>query len=139
MQKIWFMPFLIAIALVLVLCSVYGFVEIIYPLSIIISFFACFLVIAINASVQAGLNPGLEKLRPSFWSNVYNAWLYVTDRKRWRLLASVFSCIFGALFGSFFGWAWNMAWKVSFSVSLASWISGMFLMLSLAMLISTSD
>jgi hypothetical protein len=139
MQKIWFMPFLIAIALVLVLCSVYGFVEIIYPLSIIISFFACFLVIAINASVQAELNPGLENLRPSFWSNVYNAWLYVTDRKKWRLLASVFSCIFGALFGSFFGWAWNMAWKVSFSVSLASWISGMFLMLSLAMLISTSD
>jgi hypothetical protein len=139
MQKIWFMPFLIAIALFLMLCSVYGFVEVIYPLSIMISFFACFLVIAINASVQAGFNPGLEKLRPSFWSDVYNAWLYVTDRKRWRLFASVFSCIFGALFGSFFGWAWNIAWKVGFSVSLASWISGMFLMLSLAMLIATSD
>ena len=133
------MPFLIASALVLMLCSVYGFFEMIYPLSIMISFFGGFLVIAINASVQAGLNPGLEKLRPSFWSNVYNAWLYVTDRKRWRLLASVFSCIFGALFGSFFGWAWNIAWKVSFSVSLASWILGMFLMLSLAMLIATSD
>ena len=139
MQKIWFIPFLIASALVLMLCYVYGFVEIIYPLCIMISFFASFFVIAINASMQAELNPGLEKLRPSFWSNVYNAWLYVTNRKRWRVLASGFSCIFGALFGSFFGWAWNIAWKVSFLVSIASWISGMFLMLSLAMLVATSD
>jgi len=139
MQKIWFVPFLIATALVLMLCYVYGFVEVIYPLCITISFFGGLLGIAINASVQAGLNPGLEKLKPSFWSSVYNAWLYVTDRKRWRLLASAFSCIFGALVGSFFGWAWNIAWKISFSVSLASWISGMFLMLSLAMLIATSD
>ena len=139
MQKIWFIPFLIASALVLMLCSVHGFVEMIYPLCIMISFFGGFLVIAINASMQAELNPGLEKLRPSFWSSVYNAWLYVTNRKRWRVLASVFSCIFAALFDSFFGWAWNIAWKVSFSVSIASWISGMFLMLSLAMLVVTSD
>jgi hypothetical protein len=41
--------------------------------------------------------------------------------------------------GSVFGVIITFSWNVSSSVSSASWLSGMFFMLSIAMLIATSD
>jgi len=90
MQKIWFVPFLVASALVLIVCFVQGVSAIVYPLSLTLSFFVGYLVMGFRASLQAGLNPGLKKLEPSFWSSLYDAWLWVTDRKRWKVYACMY-------------------------------------------------
>lgn len=141
MSKICLILFLIASITVLIVCSVYGLVAITYPLVLTLCFLGVFLGEDIDASLQASVNPGLENIEePSFWfSRIYNAWLYVKDREGWALYASFISCILGAIFGSIFGWIITNSWNVSSSVSSASWFSGMFLMLSLALLIATSD
>jgi len=91
-----------------------------------------------RASLQAGLNDGLEKLEPSFWSSLYDAWLYVTDGKRWRVYAIAFSCLIAAVVGTSFGFALLLlSKKTSFptlGTYLTSWISGIFLMLTIAIL-----
>jgi len=93
-----------------------------------------------RASLQAELNPGLEKLEPSFWSSVYDAWLWVTDRKRWKVYALSFSCIIGAVLGTTWGFALLLLFKkISYSTlgtHLTSWTSGIFLMLTIAILIA---
>lgn len=138
MRKIWFVPFLVASALVLIVCFVHGGSAIVFPLSLTLSFFAGYLIMGFRASLQAGLNPGLEKLEPSFWSSVYDAWLWVTDRKRWKVYAISFSCIIGAIVGTTFGFALLLLFKkISLSTlgtDLTSWTSGIFLMLTIAIL-----
>lgn len=53
----------------------------------------------LNAVYQASMNPGLEKLNnPSFWfSAVGNAYLFVTDRERWMLYASLLAYLSGVI------------------------------------------
>jgi len=132
---------LIAAITVLIVCYVYGLVTIIYPLVLTLCFSAIFLAEAIDASFQASVNPGLKNVEESsFWfSRIYNAWLYVKDKEGWALYASFISYILGTLLGSVFGWIITNSWNVSSSTSFASWLSGMFLMLSIAGLIVTSD
>jgi len=140
MQKIWFVPFLVASALVLIVCFVQGVSAIVYPLSLTLSFFVGYLVMCFRASLQAGLNPGLKKLEPSFWSILYDAWLWVTDRNRWKVYACIHACIIGAITGTTFGFALLLLFKkISFSTLgtyLTSWASGIFLMLTIAILIA---
>jgi hypothetical protein len=140
MRKIWFVPFLVASALVLIVCFVQGGSAIVFPLSLTLSFFAGYLIMGFRASLQAELNPGLEKLEPSFWSSVYDGWLWVTDRKRWKVYALSFSCIMGAILGTIWGFALLLLFKkISFSTlgtHLTSWTSGIFLMLTIAILIA---
>jgi hypothetical protein len=141
MSKIWLTLFLIAGITVLIVCFVHGLVAIIYPLILTFCFLGVFLCEAFDASFQASVNPGLESVEESsFWfSRIYNAWLYVKDREGWALYASFISYILGAVLGSVFGVIITFSWNVSSSVSSASWLSGMFFMLSIAMLIATSD
>jgi hypothetical protein len=141
MSKIWLTLFLIASITVLIVCFVYGLVAIIYPLILTFCFLGAFLCEACDASFQASVNPGLKNVEESsFWfSRIYNAWLYVKDREGWALYASFISYILGTVFGSIFGVIITFSWNVSSSVSSASWLSGMFFMLSIAMLIATSD
>lgn len=141
MSKIWLTLFLIASITVLMVCFVHGLVAIIYPLILTFCFLGVFLCEAFDASFQASVNPGLESVeKSSFWfSRIYNAWLYVKDREGWALYASFISYILGAVLGSVSCAIITISWNVSSSVSSASWLSGMFFMLSIAMLIATSD
>ena len=132
MHRIWFVPLLTSSALVLMVCLVYGVVAIVYPLSLILLFSGWYLIMVFRAWRQADLNPRLEELRPSFWSNIYDVWLFVTDRETWRLYVSGLSGVAAALFGSFFGFVFQVSAEMSFSMSVASWISGMCLMVSIA-------
>jgi MFS family permease len=141
MSKTWLALFLIAGAAVLIVCFVYGWAAVTFPILLVLGFFGAFSLIAVNASIQASANPGLEKLEePDYWlSGIYNAWLYVTDRENWASDASLWSYLLGAFLGSIFGIIILFFGNVTFSLSIASWLSGMFLALSIAILVATSD
>jgi len=141
MSKIWPILFLIACITLLASCLFYGLVILTFPLIFLLWFSIFFLAFAIRSSVQASANPGLEELEePDYWfSAIYEAWLYVTDRKGWAIHVCFWSYIIGALISLMFGGLVFFVWKTSFAVSLASWLSGMFLMLSIASLIANSD
>jgi hypothetical protein len=141
LSRIWFTLFLIASITVLIVCFIHGSVAIVCPLVLTFCFLSAFLVELVDASFQASVNPGLKNVtESSFWfSRIYNAWLYVNDREGWALYASFISYIIGAIFGSLFGWIITRLWNISSSVSTASWFSGMFFMLAIALLIATSD
>ena len=132
--------FLIACAAVLTVCFVYGWAAVTFPSLLVLGFFGSFASMTFNASIQASANPGLGKLEePDYWlSRIYNAWLYVHDIESWASYASLWSCVLGALLGSFFG-GLILRGNVTFSMSIASWLAGMFLMLSIAILLVTSD
>jgi len=99
-----------------------------------------FSALAFRSSVQADANPGLEKIdEPDYWfSAVYEAWLYVTDRKEWAVYVCLWSYIFGAFVSLMFGGVTFFVLATSFPVSITSWLSGMFLVLSIAALIANS-
>jgi hypothetical protein len=141
MSKTWLALFLIAGAAVLIVCFVYGWAAVTFPILLVLGFFGAFSLIAVNASIQASANPGLEKLdEPDFWlSGIYNAWLYVNDRESWASYASLWSYLLGAFLGSIFGVIILFFENVTFSASIASWLAGMFLVLSIAILVATSD
>jgi len=141
LSRIWLTLFLIAIITVLIVCFIHGSVVIVYPLLLTFCFLGAFLAELVDASFQASVNPGLKNVtESSFWfSRIYNAWLYVNDREGWALYASFISYIIGTILGSLFGWIITRAWNISSSISTASWFSGMFFMLSIALLIATSD
>jgi len=138
MSKTWLVLFLIAVAAVLIVCFVYGWAAVTFPILLVLSFFGVFLSLADDASRQARANPGLENLyEPDYWlSRIYNAWLYVNNQEKWASYASLWSCLWGVLIGSLFGVLFFR--NVTFSVSIASWLAGMFLVLSIAILVATS-
>lgn len=142
MRKIWFAPFLVASTLVLMMCVVQDVFAAVYPLFLALWSFVGYLIMYIRASWQAELNPGLETLEPSFWSSIYFAWLYATDRKRWKVHTSAFSCIFAAMLGTSFGFLllfyFEKISRPTLGAYLPSWISGLFLMLTIAILIVKS-
>jgi len=102
-------------------------------------FLGIFLLLLIEAEIQAAANPGIERIdEPNFWfSKIYNAWLYVTDREEWAYFASLLAGIFSLIFGSMFGWILSMHLK-ALSVSLVSWLVGVFLLSSMAIFTATS-
>jgi hypothetical protein len=141
MSRLFAVLFLVAGVLVLMFNFVYGLIEFFFPLMLLFWFSIAFLGFAIRSSVQADANPGLEKVeKPDYWlSAVYEAWLYVTDREEWALYVCLWSYVFGVLIGSAVGGLVLFHWKTDFYTSLASWFSGMFMLLSIAGLIATSD
>jgi hypothetical protein len=140
MSRIFLVLFLVAGVLVLMFNFVYGLIELFFPLMLLLWFSIAFLGFAIRSSIQAEANPGLERMeKPDYWfSAVYEAWLYVTDREEWAFYTCLWSYIFGALGGSGVGGLVLFHLKADFYTSLASWFSGMFMMLSIAGLIATS-
>lgn len=139
MSKTWLILFLIAYVAVSIVWFVYGSVGMVYPLYLTFSFLGVFSLITVNALLQAYFNPGLERLdKPNFWfSSVYNAWYYVTDRELWAEYAVAFSCLIGALFGSLYGLLTLFYLNASYYTYIASWLSGMLLMVSIAMPVAT--
>ncbi len=119
------------IALVTIL---YGTTALIFLFALPFCFFVAFGIITWNAAWQAALTPGLERIdTPSFWSNIYNAWLYTTDREGWALLATIISLIFGAaLWGSLLSW-FILVWTKTTAAGIhQSWLVGMFFTCSIA-------
>jgi ABC-type sulfate transport system permease component len=102
-------------------------------------FLGMFFMLLIGAEIQAAANPGIERIEePSFWfSAIYNAWLYVTDREEWAYFASLLASVLSFVFGSLFGWILSMHLKVS-GVSLVSWLVGLYLLFSIAIFTATS-
>ncbi|MFZ0965551.1 MAG: hypothetical protein WAN82_02870 [Candidatus Bathyarchaeia archaeon] len=141
MSKTWLLLFLIASAAVLIVCFVCGWAAVTFPFLLVLGFFGVFALHVVNALIQVRANPGLERLyKPDYWySVIYNAWLYVNDREEWGSYASLWSFLGGAILGSIFGEIILSSGKVTFSVSIASWLAGMFLELSIAILVATSD
>lgn len=141
MSKTWLLLFLIASAAVLIVCFVYGWAAVTFPSLLVLGFFGVFAYLAVDASIQARANPGLERLyEPDYWySLIYNAWLYVNDREEWGSYASLWSFLCGAILGSIFGEIILSSGKVTFYISIASWFAGTFLELSIAILVATSD
>ncbi len=141
MSKRWLILFLLAITSVLIVCFVYGLAAAVYPSALVLTFSGFFLIAAWSDSFQASVTPGLKKLNePEWpWSRVYFAWLYVNDMERWVSYTIIISYLIGSILGALLGWFILLPLKVSFSTSFASWLSGMFLMLSIAELIATSD
>jgi len=139
MQRISLALLSAAFAVFLLVCYFYGIATIIYSAILVISFFCFFYLTMLNASIQASANPGLERTdEPDFWfSGVYNAWLYVTDRQGWAWYASLTSYVLGALWGTAFG-ALLLYRMISFETSLVCWLSGMFLDFSIVVLVATS-
>ena len=119
MSKTWLLLFLIASAVVLILCFIYGLPGVTFPFLLVLGFFGAFASLAVNASIQAWSNSGLAKLdKPNFWfSRIYNAWLYVNDREKWGLYASLSSYLVGAFLGTIFGGIILFSWEVTFFVS----------------------
>jgi hypothetical protein len=132
---------LIASFLVLIFSLVFGTVELLFPAMFLLWFSAFFLVFALRANIQVDANPGLKELdEPDYWwSQVYDAWLYVADRKQWASYTCLWSCVFGGFFGSTLGVPAVLYWKPDFYASLVSWLSGMFMMLSVAGFIAGSN
>jgi len=141
MSKTWLLLFLIASAAVLIVCFVYGWAAMTFPSLLVLGFFGIFAFLAVDALIQASANPGLERLyKPNYWySIIYNAWLYVHDREEWGSYVSLWSFVGGAILGSMFWEIILSSGNVTFSMSIASWLAGMFLELSIAILVATSD
>jgi len=119
----------------------YGFEAIIFPSVHVLCFLGNLLHVIWNAEVQSGATPGLDKMdEPDRWfSSIHNAWLYVNDQERWASYASLSSCVVGAAGGSILGGLLLFIWKISGPVVVASWVSGIFLMVSVAMWVTTSE
>ena len=141
MSRKYLVLFLIACVLVLTLSYVIGFTELLFPSMFLLGFLVGFLLSAYSSSIQAEANPGLEELEEPdyFFSKIYDAWLYVNDRRRWASYTCLWSCVFGGLLGVMFGVPTVLNWKLDFYASLVSWLSGMFLIVSMAGLIAKSD
>jgi hypothetical protein len=139
MPRKWLILFLIACAAVFIVWYVYGLVGMVYPLCITLSFLGVFSLTTLSAVIQAYFTPGLERLdKPNFWfSSVYNAWYYVTDREVWAAYAVGGSCLAGASLGSVYGLSPLLHWYASYPTYIASWLSGMLLMISIAIPIGT--
>jgi hypothetical protein len=141
MAKTWLLLFLIASAVVLIVCFVYGWAAVTFPFLLALSFFGVFACLVVDASIQARVNPGLERLyEPDYWfSRIYNAWLYATNRKEWWSYASLWSFIWGAVLGSILGEIILSPEKVTLYLFIASWLAGVLLELSIAFLVAKSD
>jgi hypothetical protein len=141
MAKTWLLLFLIASAAVVIVCFVYGWAAVTFTFLLALSFFGVFACLAVDASIQARANPGLERLyEPDYWfSRIYNAWLYATNRKEWWSYASLWSFIWGAVFGSILGEIILSPERVTLYLFIASWLAGMLLELSIAVLVVKSD
>jgi len=140
MSKAWFITLFLAAFSVIAVCLVYGLYTVIFPFILLLAFFLFFRVYAFAASIQANAIPGIEQLdEPDFFlSQIYMAWLYVNDRKRWAKYAAIFSYLSGAFFGSLFGILISFSLRVNFNVSFASWLLGMSITLLTAMRMATS-
>jgi len=132
----WFILSLIAGVTVTIVCLVYGLIAATFPLALLLFFFVLLFAFALNALVQAGANPGLREMKeqPDFWlSSIYNAWLYVHDKESWAGYASLFSFLLAVPLGSLSGGAILVMKNVSSSILWASWLAGIFLLFSIAM------
>ncbi len=114
-----------------------GGVALSYPL--IFLFFYFFVVVGsyFNAVWQASMTPGLEKLDdPSFlFSAIGNAYLYMTDRRRWMLYVSLIGFFAGLLLGTPIGYI-VVGRALSLNLldaneALASWFAGVFLVFAM--------
>lgn len=141
MSKIAAILFLVAFIVCLLVCYVFGLTAAVFPFMILCVFGFSFGVFLVGASVQAEATPGLEELEePSFcFSRIYDVWLYVNDRAGWALYTAFFSYIIGGMLGSMLGWAILSQLKANPIVYAPSWLAGMFLTLSFAVFIVTTD
>ncbi|MEM3704329.1 MAG: hypothetical protein QXX59_00175 [Candidatus Bathyarchaeia archaeon] len=128
-----------SVIVTLIVCFFLGTAILIYPSTFILCFLGMFLALLIGAEIQTAANPGIEEMdEPDFWfSEVYDVWLYVTDREGWAYLASFLAGIFSLVIGSLSGWILCNHWNVS-GISFISWLVGVFLLLSLAIFTATS-
>jgi hypothetical protein len=120
-------------------CLFLGTAVLIYPLTFTLFFLGIFLSFLIGAKIQAAAIPGIENIdEPDFWfSRIYNAWLYVTDREEWAYFTSFLAGIFSFIFGSLFGSILSMDSRV-LNVLLVSWLVGVFHLFSMAIFTATS-
>jgi len=128
--------FAIAVAFLAIAAFVYGTGVLIFPTTCLLGYFLTFGATILQAEMHSSEIPGLEKLEePDFWSTIRNAWLYVKDREAWLRQASLFSFIGGFLLGLFLGFlALTLISLPSNEALLVSWVSGVLLTLSVAML-----
>lgn len=120
----------------------YGATALSFSFSLVIFYFLGLGVLAMNAEIQAGLNPGIENLEPSFWSSVYNAWLYRTNSQKWAKYATVFAVIFSVLLGSVIGLLGAVLARPHTGLpsgTYESWFAGFFLTCSIALVIVSAD
>jgi hypothetical protein len=119
---------LVGFALVFLGAILYGPSALLLPFILLVGFFVVFALMAFNAEIQADANPGIEKIeKPSFWfSSIYNAWLYKTNREGWAQYVSIISLIATAGFGVFIALIISMT-PTPFSGLFEGWLTGMFL------------
>lgn len=128
-----------SVIVTLVFCFFAGAAILIYPLTFILCFSSMFFALLFGAEVQTAANPGIERMdEPDFWfSEIYDVWLYVTDREKWAHLASFLAGFFSFVVGSLSGWALCIYWNV-LKISFISWLVGVLLLFSLAIFTATS-
>jgi len=131
---------LTALSVLLTVCLLFGMAAVIYSAVLSLFFAVFFGAIWWGSVIQSEANPGIENIEdPSFWwSRIYMAWLYVTDTETWAAYACLFSCLFATLFGSLFG-TLVLYQTGNLQIAWVSWSSGMFLMVTLAIFVATSD
>ncbi len=135
--SVWLLLTFFAGIAVIILFVTLGGVALSYPL--IFLFFYFFVVGGsyFNAVWQASMTPGLEKLDdPSFlFSAIGNAYLYMTDRRRWMLYVSLIGFFAGLLLGTPIGYI-VVGRALSLNLldaneALASWSVGVFLVFAM--------
>lgn len=135
--------FLIGCFGVLMVCYVYGLGAATYPFMSLLWFFTFFGTLTVRAWIQESANTGIERMSEPDWcfSSIYDAWLYVNDRKSWAVYVSILSVIGGIVLGPAFGLLLVVILKIGLSqtASFFSCLSGILLMSSAAMLIANSN
>jgi len=135
----WLAAFLTSTMFVFVVCFMYGFIALIFPLMLVFWFFLFLGLFIFRTMMEASSTPGVEKLEePDFWlSPVYFAWQYYNDRKRWAKHITILSYAIGLIFGSMFGVATVILSKLDYPPP-ASWLTGVLWMTIIAILIARS-
>jgi hypothetical protein len=133
---------LIAFGTNILTAHAYGITALGFSFCLVIFYFLGLMMQALNAAIQGELNPGIERLEPSFWSSVYNAWLHRTDPQKWIKYATTFALIFTALLGSIMGALIAVSARPHAGLppgTYESWLAGFFLTCSIAWAIVSAD
>lgn len=135
--KTWAVYIFLVCVIVLLVYVIHGVVTIVSSATFSFWFLSLFFIFYFRARYQTGKTPRLDKLpKPSFYSIIYDVWLYVNDRETWIDYVTILTSFVGSVIGSVLGIIYGVFNQYSFYAILSSWSVSILLMVSIALFIN---